>query len=165
MGPQFHGLRYAAGFALSFVVTAFGFLACGDGEDAQLEIPLDEITETPARYGEDDQVVVVMSEGEPRAYWHINAWGCRYFFLEAPRPRLPNSVFRDGCSGSTYDRAGNHIFGPSEEPLDRFEAEIDGEDFVIDLDNIVCEPADREPCPSEHRFPDEADHPPPTPGP
>lgn len=58
-----------------------------------------------------------------------------------------------------FDAAGNRLFGPSPEALDRFEAVIDGEDFVIDLDSVICEPPDREPCPSQHRYPEQADDP------
>ncbi|MPZ23766.1 MAG: hypothetical protein GEU28_09510 [Dehalococcoidia bacterium] len=59
------------GVAIGCLVAAVA-VACGDGgDDSELSVPLDEITETSARYGDDDEVVVVRAPGGPRAYWYI----------------------------------------------------------------------------------------------
>jgi Rieske Fe-S protein len=48
-----------------------------------------------------------------------------------------HGAFRSGCSGSTFDLAGRRLFGPAPRDLDRFRAEVEGDDLVIRANHLL----------------------------
>jgi Rieske Fe-S protein len=46
--------------------------------------------------------------------------------------------FRDPCTGSTFDRAGRLVFGPSPRGLDRYPVTVSEEDVIVDTSRYVC---------------------------
>lgn len=46
--------------------------------------------------------------------------------------------FRDPCSGSTFDKDGTRVFGPSPRGLDRYVVSIVGGQIAVDTSRYVC---------------------------
>ena len=61
------------------------------------------------------------------------------FEFAGPNPiREGTGWFRDGCSGSTYDKLGRLVSGPSPRDLDRYVVTLLGDEVSVDTGAYVC---------------------------
>jgi hypothetical protein len=58
--------------------------------------------------------------------------------LGAAPPGFEDAVFREPCHGSTWDAAGNRLFGPTPGNLDRFPVSVVDDSVHVDVVNRRC---------------------------
>lgn len=131
-------------------LTAVLVLACSGGDQETLEVPRSDVGEDPRGVGEG--VLVIESESQVHAFRNVGpAQGCEVAPLAEPDEDFPEAVFIEACSGALYDPEGTLLFGPGPSRLDEYRIELDGDEVVVHLDDVDCEPSDRTPCPTEPR--------------
>jgi hypothetical protein len=58
-------------------------------------------------------------------------------------------VYREGCHGSTYDRNGQRVFGPSPRDLDRYRVETTERIVIVHLEDLLVAPTSTPPGDSD----------------
>lgn len=147
------GARVVLVVGLTALISLFAG-ACGGDDESTLEVDLEDITETPTHLEDDDVWVVRDESGQAHAFYEISSYGCPLQLLGQPNENFPDAVLWDNCAGAYYDRNGVKLFGPGPPDLDVYAVEQTDSELIIDLEEITCTPAAREPCPTEPRFDD-----------